>query len=127
MSAKILLITVVDETHRKPLLESQGYMVQTAKPDDIERELGRNEHQLALIGTDNGVAATLEICERMKNLAPELRIGVIAQRSEYVPANSCVDAIIREQHTPRKFLAAVKKLADVPEPNDQSFLASEGG
>lgn len=126
LSEKILLITALDETHRQPLLESQGYIVRTARIDDALRQLESDDYQLILVPTERGSAETLEFCEQLKNRFPELCIAVIAQRAEYIPLSNSVDAVIREQHSPGRFLAAVKKLLDIGSGNEQSFSASDG-
>ena len=126
MSAKILLITAVDETHRQLLLESQGYLVQTAAHEDVPKHLSEDDYQLALVSTENGVAATLAFCETVKSNFPDVRIVVVAQRAEYIPANDFVDAVIREQHSPGRFLAAVKRLIDAGNSQQQSFSAADG-
>lgn len=125
MSATILLITALDETHRRPLLESQGYSVQVASPPEASKFLNATRYDLALIPTENGVAATLEYCAQMKRILPELRVAIIAQRAEYVPPGDSADAIIREQHSPARFLAAVKRLLETSAMDGKSFSASE--
>lgn len=126
MSANILLVTTDDETHRRPLLESQGYSVQAVSAANAEQGLIDANFDLALVPTEPGVDAVLELCRNLKSKNPQLRVAVIAQRAEYVPADSCVDIVIREQHSPGRFLAAVKKLVDASLPNGHSFTAADG-
>ena len=126
LGATILLIANADETHRKPLLESQGYSVQMASMENAEKCLAATTFLLALTASEGNIATTLNCCERMKSIAPEMRIAVIAERSEYFPPNSAVDAIIRQQHSPRQFLAAVRRLLDVSPLGQQSSSAMDG-
>jgi hypothetical protein len=121
----ILLVTGRDDTHRKPLLESQGYEVVITPIEEVTGILLCRRFALALISTDGGVDATLDCCEKMKTVAPGIRIAVIAERAEYVPPNTAVDAIIRQQHSPGRFLAAVARLLDVS-PLGQSYSAKDG-
>jgi ferredoxin-NADP reductase len=124
LSARILLVTEVDETHRQPLLESQGYQVSLAAPGDISNQLRANHFHLALIATDGGIGPTLAICEQMKNLRPNMQVAIIAQRAEYVPASASVNAVIRQQHSPGRFLCAVRTLIDVVSSEEGSASAA---
>ena len=126
VSTNILLVTTDDETHRRPLLESQGYLVKAASAAEAEQELEGCDFDLALVPTELEVDSVLEFCRKLKSTNPQLRVAVIAQRAEYVPADSCIDVVIREQHSPGRFLAAVKKLLDVSLPGGQSFTAADG-
>jgi len=130
MSARILLVTAADNTHRKPLLESQGYVVDVVPAALVENRLRHpavpTPYDLALIATEDGVPATLDCCEKMKRIVPRLRIAVIAQRSEYVPPSQAVDAVIRQQYSPGKFLASVKRLLDDAPLGKESSAAAEG-
>lgn len=125
MSVTILLVTGRDDMHRKPVLESQGYKVEVAPMEDLTGILLSRCFALVLVSTEIGVDATLACCEKMKSVAPDTRIAVIAERAEYVPPNSAVDAIIRQQHSPGRFLAAVARLLDIS-PLGQSYSASDG-
>ena len=124
MSASILLVTAMDVTFRKLLLESQGYRVEAVSADSANSLAAKEQFRLALLATDGGTQATVELCEGLKRLNPAMRIAVIAQRSEYVPASEAVAAVIREQHSPGRFLAAVKKLVEGDA--DQLFSTAEG-
>jgi CheY-like chemotaxis protein len=125
MSAKILLVTATDETHRKPLLESEGYDVTLACVGDACNRVRFSQFALVLIPTDSGIENTLALCENIKAVAPEMRVAVIADRAEYIPPNVAVDAIVRQQHSPGKFLAAVRRLLDIS-PLGQSHCAGNG-
>lgn len=124
MSAEILLITAADHTFRKLLLESQGYRVETVSPNTAGSYVQGKQFKLALLSTDGGIPSTLELSGTLKKVDPEMKIAVIAQRSEYVPLDGAVAAVIREQHSPGRFLAAVKKLMDGD--GDRLFSATEG-
>ena len=124
LNANILLITDADETHRQLLLESAGYSVQRVGTPSAEKHLHVGNYQLILLSSDDGIGSTLELCVRLKAIAPEARVAVIAQRSEYVPASPDIDIVIREQHSPGRFLAAVKKLVEAP--RAQTFSAADG-
>ena len=125
MRMKILLVTAKDDTHRKLLLESQGYEVELAPIADACDRARLNELALVLIPTDSGIENTLACCEKIKGAAPEIRIAVIAERAEYIPPNAAIDAIIRQQHSPGKFLTAVRRLLDIS-PLGQSHYAGNG-
>ena len=124
LSKTILLVTDRDNTHRKPLLESEGYQVEVSPIEDFRERLGSIDVGLILMSTDSGIEATLACCGAMKKIAPETRIAVIAQRAEYVPPDPAVDAIIRQQHSPRQFLAAIRRLLD-PSPLGRSQSAGD--
>ena len=125
MSAKILLVTANDDTHRKPLLESEGYDVELDSIDDACKRAYLNQFALVLIPTDSGIDNALACCEKMKAAAPGTRIALIAVHAEYVPQNAPLDAIIRQQHSPGRFLAAVRRLLDIS-PLGQSHSAGNG-
>ena len=124
LSANILLITTADDTFRKLLLESQGYRVETASTEAAHSVVAKGQFHLALLSTDGGAQATIPLSKKLKEVSPATRIAVIAQRAEYVPPSESVEAIIREQHSPGRFLAAVKKLVDGD--RDRLFSATEG-
>jgi len=114
----------MDDTFRKLLLESQGYRVEAAAAAAASTLVEREHFQLALLATKGDAKETLELCVKLKRQDPRMRVAIIAQRTEYVPASECVDAVIREQHSPGRFLAAVKKLVD-GEPKEL-FMVTEG-
>jgi len=109
---EILLVTSVDDTFQQPLLQNEGYGVQVSKVEDALAFLKQGEFRLVLITTEASVPKTIELCEQMKAAHPDLRVGLIAQRAEYIPSNHCIDAVIRSQHSPQKFLAAIRRLID---------------
>jgi len=125
LSAKILLVTALDETHRKPLLESEGYRVTTVSPHDAGERLKSGEYQLVLLVKEAGSEETITFCEKVKQRSPHVKIAVIAQRAEYVPTIGLIDTVIRQQHSPRMFLSAVRKLLSVPD-GDRFLSATEG-
>jgi hypothetical protein len=74
--------------------------------------LSSNSFQLALVTTESGIPETLAFCEQLKGAHPGLRLGILAQSTEYIPLNSCADLIVRAQYSPAKFLAAVKRVLE---------------
>jgi DNA-binding response OmpR family regulator len=110
LSDKILLVTTIDETFQQPLLQSQGYDVQKASLADALQRVENDNFELALVTTETGLPETVAFCQELKRLRPEVRVGVIAQRAEYVGPDGAIDGVIRMQHSPAKFLATVKKL-----------------
>ena len=125
MGAAILLVTSNDRALRKPLLESQGYKVETRPSESVAETLRSAHFDLVLLPTDDGVNATLACCEEIKRHAPEMRVAVIAQRAEYVPPHPAVDAVIRQQYSPERFLATVRRLLD-GSALERSYSAGEG-
>ena len=124
MSSTILLVTSHDRALRKPLLESQGYKVEMISSEAVADSLQRARFDLVLIPTDDGVNATLACCEQIKRIDSKICVGVIAQRAEYVPPHPAVDAVIRQQYSPEKFLATIRNLLD-GSPLADSFSAGE--
>lgn len=124
MNENILLITGNDDTYRQPLLEAQGYTVLPVKLGDALRALSSKSFQLVLITTESGIAETLAFCEQLKSGYPDLRVGVLAQRAEYVPQNSCADIVVRAQYSPAKFLTAIRRLLEGT-PNDGGAVLIE--
>lgn len=122
MSETILLISKSDEAYRQLLLESDGYSVQRRDAQEARVLLRSERFRLALITTERGLDATLAFCEELKQLDEGMRVVVLAQRAEYLPPHPCVDALIREQYSPGKFLATVRKLMDgtVAEPKSSA-------
>ena len=126
LNTRILLITDLDETHRQLLLESQGYEVQLSRMENALEQLQAEDYQLVLVPTENREMAAFDFCKHLRRQFPSLRIGLIAQRAEYIAASEAVDAVIRIQHSPAKFLSVIKRLVDKPGPNQQSFSAADG-
>ena len=126
MRAKILLVTKMDDTHRKPLLESQGYFVEFTSIEVVFARLAENRFHLALLSTDDGAEEALRLSDRMKAEFPSMRIALVAQRAEYVPPNDTIDAVIRQQHSPGKFLAAIQRLIDAATDGEESSTVSNG-
>jgi ActR/RegA family two-component response regulator len=112
LSTNILLVTTMDETFRKPLLESQGYRVEAVPAEAAEAALRNDHFQLALLSTEAGAEETLDLSARLRQINPHMRVAVLAHRAEYVPTTDSIAVIIREQHSPGRFLAVVKKLLD---------------
>ena len=112
LNENILLIAKVDEAYRQLLLESQGYTVRRLDEKQARIVLRSERFRLAMITTERGTAATLALCEELKSFDSEMRVAVLAQRAEYLPPHDCVDALIREQYSPGKFLATVQKLVE---------------
>jgi DNA-binding response OmpR family regulator len=108
----ILLVKSVDDTFQQPLLETAGYQVQITTPDDALSSLNEGAFRLVLITTESSVPRTLDLCGQIKSTYPNLRIGLLAQRAEYIPKHECIDAIIRTQYSPNKFLATIRHLMD---------------
>jgi DNA-binding response OmpR family regulator len=100
----------MDDTFRKPLLESQGYRVEMVTPVAAEDALRKRHFQLVLLSTEMGARETLDLSARLLRIDPQVSIAVLAQRTEYVPGSDSVAVVIREQHSPGRFLAVVKKL-----------------
>ncbi len=126
MRARILLVTKMDDTHRKPLLESQGYFVELSTALSVFDRLGENRFHLALLSTDDGAEETIELSEALKSHFPRMRIALVAQRAEYVPPSVAIDTVIRQQHSPGKFLAAIKRLIDTATEGEESSTVCNG-
>jgi CheY-like chemotaxis protein len=109
---KILLVTSVDDTFQQPLLQNEGYQVHITAAEDALSCLRQDEYRLVLITTETSVPKTIELCEQMKSDYPNLGVALIAQRAEYIPSSHCIDAVIRSQYSPQKFLAAIRRLID---------------
>jgi CheY-like chemotaxis protein len=107
---KILLITGKDDPYRRPLLEAQGYGVNSAEMKDALSALARESFQLVLVNTESGVANTVAFCARLKQAQPGLRVGIIANRSDSLPQDHCADVVIYIQHSPAKFIGAINTL-----------------
>ena len=112
MTESILLITSVDETFQKPLLENEGYRVRVAAARNALEVLQSEEFRLVLVTTETSASDTIELCVQIKTVHPAMRVAVLAQRAEYIPKNACIDAIIRSQHSPNKFLATIRTLVE---------------
>jgi CheY-like chemotaxis protein len=110
---RILLITSMDDTYRKPLLETEGYQVHAVPPGEADQKLTSEQYEVVLIATNADGPGMLDFCTKVRNVQPAARIGVVAQRSEYITPNDCIDAVFRNQHSPGKFLAAVRKLINL--------------
>lgn len=126
MSAQILLVTALDETHRKPLLESEGYVVTTVRREAAVEELRVSKYQLVLLEKEGDAADTIGFCESLKREQSGLKIVIIAQRADYVPTSAAIDAVIRQQHSPRIFLNAVRKLLTSGGSGDKFRSVAEG-
>ena len=124
MNGTILLVTSNDRALRKPLLQSQGYTVGSVPREAVVEALRGVGFDLVLIPTDDGVDTTIACCEQIKRILPKICVAVIAQRAEYVPPNPAVDAVIRQQYSPERFLATVRKLID-GSPLADSFSAGD--
>ena len=124
LNENILLITGNDDTYRQPLLEAQGYSVRSVDIEHANASLDSGNFQLVLVTTESGVAETLEFCRRLKANNPGLRVGILAQRAEYIPAGGCADIVVRAQYSPAKFLAAIRRLLE-SEPNDGDAVLVE--
>jgi len=126
LSAKILLVTALDDTHRQPLLESEGYTVKAVPLSHALAELNADDYHAALVSKEQSAKDTLALCEELKQRFPQLRVAIIAQRAEYVATSPWVDAIIRQQHSPRMFLSAVRRMLERDSDNLESRFASGG-
>jgi DNA-binding response OmpR family regulator len=110
-TGKILLVTPGDESYRGPLLAAEGYAVALAHTLAAARQiLEGGACELVLVTTDEGILTVFSFCEQLKILSPRTRTAILARWSEYVPQSDFVDAVIRMQYSPAKFLAAVKTL-----------------
>ncbi len=114
MSFKILLVATVDEAYHQLLLESQGYAVTKASAQEVPQRLQSEHYDLMMVTPEDPAQDVLPFCVRVREDNPKLRIVLIARRAEYVPANPAVDAVIREQSSPGKLLAAVKRVVEAP-------------
>jgi PleD family two-component response regulator len=112
LKERILLITSNDDTYRKPLLETQGYEVRSIDPQEAEDAVQYEHFDVVLFTSDGDLHKLFQFCAKLKKARPRAKLGVVAQRSEYVPGNECIDAVFRNQHSPGKFLAALRKLID---------------
>ncbi|MGZ4789571.1 MAG: hypothetical protein ACXVZX_13725 [Terriglobales bacterium] len=113
MRGKILLVTALDDTHRQLLLQSQGYAVVVVRHAEVLECLRRERYQLVLTTTDDGMQAVTDVCAKVREHFPDVKVAVVAQRSEYVPGQDCMDAVIRQQHSPAKFLSIINKLMEM--------------
>jgi hypothetical protein len=127
VNENILLITGNDDTYRQPLLEAQGYFVLPVQIEQALDVLNENAFQLVLVTTESGIAETLSFCEQLKALHPTLRVGILAQRAEYIPPNGCSDIVVRAQYSPAKFLAAVKRLFESTRSEGYGVLVEDDG
>lgn len=112
MSRKILLVATVDEAYHQLLLESQGYTVSKAGMDDALGRIANEPYDLMLVTPEDEMITMLQFCKQAHERRPEMRIVLIARRAEYVPSTDAVHAVLREQSTPGKLLAAVKRTID---------------
>jgi hypothetical protein len=112
LNGNILLITGNDDTYRQPLLEAQGYSVRKTQLDQASTVLRSEAFQLVLVTTESGIENTLAFCIDAKTAHPSLRVGILAQKAEYIPLHSCADIVVRAQYSPAKFLAAIKRLLE---------------
>jgi DNA-binding response OmpR family regulator len=125
LNENILLITGNDDTYRQPLLEAQGYSVQATRMDQAMTALDAKDFQLVLITTEHGISETLAFCERLKAARPNLRVGILAQRAEYIPVNTCADVVVRAQYSPAKFLAALKRILEAAPSDGRGVLVDD--
>ena len=125
MNENILLITGHDDTYRQPLLEAQGYSVHATRIEQAMNALNGNTYQLVLVTTESGIPETLDFCEQLKAANPNLRVGILAQRAEYIPPNTCSDIVVRAQYSPAKFLAAIKRLLETTESDGRGVLVED--
>lgn len=109
MNGKILLVATVDEAYHQLLLESQGYSVQKARMDEALGLVGGEAYDLMLVTPEGEMVSVLEFCEQAHKKCAEMKIVLIARRAEYVPSTGAVHAVIREQSTPGRLLATIKK------------------
>ena len=121
MPGRILLVTAVDETHRTLLLESQGYVVDVCHSNETLRCLRQLSYDVVLATTESDVEACIEICRVVKQEFPQVRVGIVARGSDIVPDQVWIDAVIWQEGSPARFIAAVKKLVEAGE---QSHPAS---
>ncbi len=94
------------------------------RSDKVLHCLRQQLYQLVLATTDDGVETTLRVCANVKAEFPETKLAIIALRNEYIPNEQAVDVVIREQYSPGRFLAIVKKLMEAA--GGQSLPASTG-
>jgi DNA-binding NarL/FixJ family response regulator len=111
-----LFIAKTDETYRQLLLESEGFTVRRIDPNETRSVLRTERFPLAVITTERGPQATLEFCRELKSQAPTMHVLVLAQRAEYLPPDSCIDALVREQYSPGQFVAAVRRAMNGEKP-----------
>ena len=116
MSQNILFIAKTDEAYRQLLLESEGFTVRRIDPSEARAVLSADQFPLAVITTERGPQSTLEFCRELKSFAPMMRVLVLAQRAEYLPPDTCIDALVREQYSPGQFVAAVRRAMNGDKP-----------
>ncbi len=114
----ILLVTGNDDTYRKMLLESHGYSVTPAQPDEVLSALHSADFHLVLVATDGGLAEWPDFCEQIKSSHPKMRIGVVAQRGLHFPFEACADVVIHAQYSPAAFLGAINTVLTPQEDSD---------
>jgi hypothetical protein len=127
LNENILLITGNDDTYRQPLLEAQGYSVRRTTIEQAFLALGIGSVQLVLVTSENGIDTTLAFCEQLKAAYPSMRVGILAQRADYIPSRSCADIVVRAQYSPAKFLAAVKRILESPSRDGRGVLVEDEG
>jgi CheY-like chemotaxis protein len=114
----ILLVTGNDDTYRKILLESHGYSVTPAQPNEVLSVLHSAQFHLVLVATHEGLSDSAAFCEQIKSSHPNLRVGVVAQHGERTPLESCADIVIHAQYSPAGFLGAINTVLNKGDKGD---------
>jgi DNA-binding NtrC family response regulator len=126
--AKILLVTDLDTTHRRLLLESQGHEVTLASGHQVSILLREEEYDLALVSSEQDATEIVSLCEQMKVARPGMRVAVVVHTIGPVPASSAIDAVIDvPQQGPARFLAEVETQLRASKRDRRSRWASDAG
>jgi hypothetical protein len=111
---KILLVTSTDDAYRRPLLEAQGYAVRKVGTlAAAGYALTEEDYSTVLLVSEGNLLDILSFCSVLKGKTPRPRTALLAGFTENVPNDAAVDAVIRTQHSPGKFLAMVRILTEM--------------
>jgi cellulose synthase/poly-beta-1,6-N-acetylglucosamine synthase-like glycosyltransferase len=110
---KIIMVASLDDTYRKPLLETAGYQVRL-EPTllDASRAMAKERYDLVLIVNDGNTEEVAAFCREAKSSLPNIRTALLARWAENIPQDTPVDVVIRTHQHPGKFLADIKTLVN---------------
>ncbi|HVZ61797.1 MAG TPA: hypothetical protein VG892_13510 [Terriglobales bacterium] len=110
---KIIMVASLDDTYRKPLLETAGYQVRL-EPTlmDASRAMARERYDVVLIVNDGNPEEVAAFCRETRLSRPNIRTALLARWAESIPQDTPVDVVIRTHHHPGKFLADIKTLVN---------------
>lgn len=110
---KIIMVASLDDTYRKPLLETAGYQVRL-EPTllDASRAMAKERYDLVLIVNDGNTEEVAAFCREAKSSLPNIRTALLARWAENIPQDTPVDVVIRTNQHPGKFLADIKTIVN---------------